>query len=100
MLLSLWTLSYMDEMKIQSVIPISLGFGFFISSVILRQRDLTIPLWFGRQYLKWGGASLLALVFVGYAQLQRGFYMDEQRKIFLNYQQQLEQDRLAYMTVK
>jgi hypothetical protein len=36
MLLSLWTLNNMDEMKIQAVLPISLGFGFFITAVILR----------------------------------------------------------------
>ena len=93
MLLSLWTLNNMDDMKIQAVLPISLGFGFFITSVILRQRDLSVPLWMGRQYLKWGGTALLALVFTGYAQLQRGFYMDEQRKMLLNYQQKNEQDR-------
>jgi hypothetical protein len=52
-----------------------------------------MPLWFGKQYMKWGGVSLLALVFVGYSQLQRGFYSDEQRKMFLHYQQKLEQDK-------
>jgi hypothetical protein len=46
---------------------------------------MSIPLWLGKQFLNWGGTTILALVFIGYSQLQRGFYMDEQRKLFLNY---------------
>lgn len=73
------------------------AFALFVSIVLLRQRDLVVPLWYGKQSLKWGGATVLSLIFVGYAQLARGFYSDEQRKMFLNYQQNLEQDKIKYM---
>ena len=75
-----------DDMKVQATIPMALAFALFVSIVLLRQRDLVVPLWYGKQSLKWGGATVLSLIFVGYAQLARGFYSDEQRKMFLNYQ--------------
>ena len=85
MLLSLCTLTWIDDMKVQATIPLALGFALFVSQALLRQRDLVVPLWFGRQSIKWAGITVLSLIFVGYAQLQRGFSNDEQRKMFLNY---------------
>ncbi len=87
MLMALCTLNWIDDMKIQATIPLAFGFALFVSKALLRQRDLVIPLWYGRQNIKWGGITILSLIFVGYAQLQRGFNNDEQRKLFLNYQQ-------------
>jgi hypothetical protein len=85
MLLSLCTLTWIDDMKVQATIPLAFGFALFVSQALLRQRDLVVPLWFGRQSIKWAGITVLSLIFVGYAQLQRGFSSDEQRKMFLNY---------------
>lgn len=86
MLLSLWSLNLMDDMRIQAVIPLAFAFGLFVTQILFRLRDMAVPLWFGRSLLKWGGMSVLSMVFVGYGQLQRGFYTDDQRKVFMNYQ--------------
>ena len=75
-----------DDMQVQATLPLAFAFAIFVSIVLLRQRDLVVPLWFGKQSLKWGGPTVMSLIFVGYAQLSRGFYSDEQRKMFLNYQ--------------
>jgi len=84
LILSLWTLNNIDAMKIQSVIPMGFALALMVSAVMVRSRDLMMPLWMGRQYLKWGGVGILALIFVGYSTLQRGFYGDDQRKMFMN----------------
>jgi hypothetical protein len=77
MLLALCTLNWIDEMKVQATIPLAFAFALFVSKSLLRQRDLSVPLWFGKQSIKWGGITILSLIFVGYAQLQRGFNNDE-----------------------
>ncbi len=87
----------MDEMRLQAVIPFTFAIGLFVTQILFRLRDLTIPLWFGRSLLKWGGSLILTMVFLGYGQLQKGFYTDDQRKMFLNYQKELEKDKIEYI---
>lgn len=70
-----------------------IGIGLLVSSVMVRTRDLVIPLWMGRQLIRWSGFNILVLIFLGYALVQRGLNQDEQRKLFLDYQQKLELDK-------
>ena len=56
-------------MHIASVIPMTFCLGICVSIILLRLRDLLVPLWMGRQVIKFSGLSILALVFVGYAQM-------------------------------
>ena len=68
-LLSLWCLNQMDEMKLYAVFPVAFALGIFISTVLFRTRDLGMPLWMGRNLMKWSGASLFIILLVGYLQL-------------------------------
>jgi hypothetical protein len=67
LVLSFWTLTSMDHMKLQAVIPLAIALGLLVSAVLLRTRDLAMPLWMGRQFMKWAGVSILIMIFVGYA---------------------------------
>lgn len=82
-------------MHMSAPFPILAGLGMLTSLAMVRSRDLSVPLWLGRQYIKWSVISVLICVFLGYALLQRGFNQDEQRKLFLDYQQRLEKDKMS-----
>ena len=40
---------------------------------------------------------MLIMLFIGYCQLQSGFNLDEQRKVFVNYQMKLENEKIDYL---
>ena len=84
--MALMTLEDMDSMKLWAVIPVALAFGLVISTALLRTRDLVVPLWMGRQLMKWSGTSLFFLLLLGYMQVQTGLQHDNQRKLFVDYQ--------------
>ena len=83
----------MDEMKLYGIFPLSFALGIFITTVLFRTRDLGMPLWMGRNFMKWSGTSLFIILFVGYLQLQRGFQQDNQRKLFTDYQSKLDVEK-------
>jgi hypothetical protein len=49
LLLAFWTVNNIDCLKLSSPFPLLLGYALAISVVVLRMRDLVLPLWFGRQ---------------------------------------------------
>jgi ABC-type enterobactin transport system permease subunit len=83
--LAFWTMNSMDEMKLSSVFPMMIAQAILISTALIRMRDLVVPLWMGRQVLKWTGIQFLITMLVGYSMLQKGYNQDEQRKLFLDY---------------
>jgi hypothetical protein len=68
LLLALASLSLIDSFDKYSTVPMGLGLGVFVSTLLLKARDLTIPLWLGKQLARWGGVSVLMSVMIGFIQ--------------------------------
>jgi hypothetical protein len=61
------TLTLIDEMNLYSILPLLLSLGISMTIIFGRVRDLTVPLWFGKQYMRWCGIAIFFLLLFGYA---------------------------------
>ena len=64
-LLGLLTLYKIDSMDMASIFPLLVLQGIILTVFMVRTRDLGVPLWFGRQIMRWVPMSILLLTFVG-----------------------------------
>lgn len=56
-----------------------------MSGIYLRAKGLTVPVWYARQFTKWGAPIVMVLLLTGYLQLNTGFTIEEERKIIAKY---------------
>lgn len=85
-LLSLASITMIDQMNLYSAIPMVLSVAIFMTSIYIKTSALSVPLWFGKNMIVWCMFQIFLVSITGATMLNMNYKVDEYRKIINNYQ--------------
>lgn len=87
------SLQLMDGMRLLAIVPLALSIGLSATALFVRSKQLTVPIWYSKQFIRWSAFILPALLIIGLAQINRGNQTEDIRKTIIKYQEINEQEK-------